>query len=90
MALCARAPGGRRATRAAGWARAEGKPKPPAPGQQAALQLSLISDQRTLELGKASSALHSKEGVMLELPAEGRMDVMGLPVTTSSRITPKS
>jgi len=43
-----------------------------------------------LELGKASSALHSKEGVMLELPVEGRMDVMGRLVTTSSRITPKS
>ena len=30
-----------------------------------------------LELGKASGALHSKEGVMLKLPVEGRMDTAG-------------
>ena len=41
------------------------------------LLLALVSDQRMLELGKASGALHSKEGVMLKLPAEGRMDTAG-------------
>jgi hypothetical protein len=41
------------------------------------LLLVLFSGQLTPELGKASSVLHSQEGVMLELSAEGRINAAG-------------